>query len=44
MSNKYNYLRFNSRSCTAVVYTECSITYSLFRNEIKSKQHGDKSW
>jgi len=42
MSNKYDVLRFNSRTRTAIVYTECSIAYSLFRNQIKSKQHGDK--
>jgi len=38
MLNKYDVLRFNSRTRTTVVYTECGITYSLFWNEIKSKQ------
>jgi len=35
MSNKYDVLRFNSRTRTMVVYTERGITYSSFRNEIK---------
>jgi len=38
MRNKYDVYRFNSRTRTAVVYTECDITYSSFQNEIKSKQ------
>jgi len=41
MSNKYDVLRFNSRTRTTVVYTEYGITtmpHSSFWNEIKSKQ------
>jgi len=38
MLNKYYVLRFNSLTHTMVVYTECSIKYFLFRDDIKSKQ------
>jgi len=39
MSKKYDVLRCNSRTRTTVMYTECSIAYSLFQNEIKSNQN-----